>query len=391
MPCLFRGASLVFLLLSFFLSDDSCAAFVPSALPRVVTRRSTTTTTSQQAALPSSLSIEVPLWLVDASTKVDDSIHTLMSSSFSVFPDEAAQQQLVSTLSAAFLNLNDLNSIISGNTDLLAAATVPWHLQLVTAFALGNVLLFWLNSPDGQQEAPYAPGTMTYDPMVAADFYNQRPLLVVKRILRLALLTGAFNAGVIFDWLVLGKLFKDEDYTALKRAEPRRAKSALRLCERLGPTFIKLGQALSIRTDLIPQAYALELRQLQDAVPPFESEQAFDVMREQLGIDDLSKVFSSISQKPVVRILYRIHIESIECLVCGYTSRLEVRISLLSSIISTESSSFFSFHLKKSRHPHPLVKSIVERSCPMVKMWQSRSSDRVSWRKLLWICTFYAY
>ena len=35
---------------------------------------------------------------------------------------------------------------------------------------------------------------------------------------------------------------------------------------------IKLGQALSIRTDLIPAAYALELRQLQDAVPPFPSD-----------------------------------------------------------------------------------------------------------------------
>ena len=56
--------------------------------------------------------------------------------------------------------------------------------------------------------------------------------------------------------------------TALKDAEPRRAKEALVLCELLGPTFIKLGQALSIRTDLIPAAYALELRQLQVMMPP---------------------------------------------------------------------------------------------------------------------------
>ena len=43
----------------------------------------------------------------------------------------------------------------------------------------------------------------------------------------------------------------------------------------MGPTFIKLGQALSIRTDLIPEAYALELRQLQDAgrlKPPHKTE-----------------------------------------------------------------------------------------------------------------------
>ena len=71
------------------------------------------------------------------------------------------------------------------------------------------------------------------------------------------------------------------------------------LCELLGPTFIKLGQALSIRTDLIPAAYALELRQLQDAVPPFPTDEAFAVLRQQLGVRDLSEVFSCISPSPV--------------------------------------------------------------------------------------------
>ena len=49
----------------------------------------------------------------------------------------------------------------------------------------------------------------------------------------------------------------------LEKNEKVRAKEALKLSTQLGPTFIKLGQALSIRTDLIPEAYALELRQLQ--------------------------------------------------------------------------------------------------------------------------------
>ena len=63
--------------------------------------------------------------------------------------------------------------------------------------------------------------------------------------------------------------------------------------------FIKLGQALSIRTDLIPEAYALELRQLQDAVPAFDSREAFDILRKELMVSDLSKVFKKISPKPV--------------------------------------------------------------------------------------------
>ena len=61
----------------------------------------------------------------------------------------------------------------------------------------------------------------------------------------------------------------------------------------------ELGQALSIRTDLIPEAYALSLRQLQDAVPPFSSEEAYDILRREFGVDDLSRVFSSLSDKPV--------------------------------------------------------------------------------------------
>ena len=85
---------------------------------------------------------------------------------------------------------------------------------------------------------------------------------------------------MLFDWR-LGNL---------ERNEKERAKEALRLSTMMGPTFIKLGQALSIRTDLIPEAYALELRQLQDAVPAFDSNQAFDIIRKELGVSDLSQV-----------------------------------------------------------------------------------------------------
>lgn len=123
--------------------------------------------------------------------------------------------------------------------------------------------------------------------------------MVLKRILRLATSTAGFNTGLIFDWLVLGKLLKDEDYTALRKNEPRRAKEALELCTQLGPTFIKLGQALSIRTDLVPEMYALELRQLQDAVPPFSSDEAREVLKQELGVSDLNQIFETLSEEPV--------------------------------------------------------------------------------------------
>ena len=169
------------------------------------------------------------------------------------------------------------------------------QLAAIGVFGLGNAIY----NADANGEAPYKPGTSTYDPLVADKFYQERPLLVAQRLLKLGRLTTGFTAGLLWDWLVLGKLLKDEEYTALKQAEPRRAKEALVLCEQCGPTFIKLGQALSIRTDLIPEAYALELRQLQDAVPPFPTGEATAVLKEQLGVRNINDVFESLSPEPV--------------------------------------------------------------------------------------------
>lgn len=206
----------------------------------------------------------------------------------------ASLSELEKTISSIPWNLEPHLSL-----DTALRFATPWHLSIITALLAGNAFLSFLMSPDDNAEAPYAPGTTTYDPEVAAEFYSNRPLLVLKRVLRLGLLTSALGTGILFDWLVLGKLFKDEEYTALKQAEPQRAKEALLLCQQLGPTFIKLGQALSIRTDLIPESYALELRQLQDNVPPFDNEEAYDVIRNQLGVQDLSEIFSELSTETV--------------------------------------------------------------------------------------------
>src|SRR6185369_15463659 len=67
-----------------------------------------------------------------------------------------------------------------------------------------------------------------------------------------------------------------------RRDEPRgqRLREAL---ERLGPIFVKFGQVLSTRRDMLPADIADELALLQDRVPPFAAEQAFAEIERSLG------------------------------------------------------------------------------------------------------------
>jgi ubiquinone biosynthesis protein len=67
--------------------------------------------------------------------------------------------------------------------------------------------------------------------------------------------------------------------------------------ERLGPTFVKLGQLLSTRADLLPPEYLEALARLQNDVEPFDGEQAEAVVAEELGVR-LSKAFSRFDRAP---------------------------------------------------------------------------------------------
>jgi ubiquinone biosynthesis protein len=67
----------------------------------------------------------------------------------------------------------------------------------------------------------------------------------------------------------------------------------------LGPVFIKFGQMLSTRKDLLSQDIANELAILQDQVAPFDSEVAQQIIRHALGVSDLSEVFSEFDATPL--------------------------------------------------------------------------------------------
>ncbi|MEO8679930.1 MAG: AarF/UbiB family protein [Vicinamibacterales bacterium] len=68
--------------------------------------------------------------------------------------------------------------------------------------------------------------------------------------------------------------------------------------EALGPTFVKLGQVLSTRPDLMPAPYRDALTRLQDDVKPFPFAEAKAIIEEELGVR-LSKAFSMFDEQPL--------------------------------------------------------------------------------------------
>jgi ubiquinone biosynthesis protein len=68
--------------------------------------------------------------------------------------------------------------------------------------------------------------------------------------------------------------------------------------DELGPTFVKFGQLLSTRPDVVPPDIVLELRKLQDDVTPFPYEQVEQVVESELGLS-IPKLFVEFSEQPV--------------------------------------------------------------------------------------------
>ena len=67
----------------------------------------------------------------------------------------------------------------------------------------------------------------------------------------------------------------------------------------LGPVFIKFGQMLSTRRDLLAPSIANELARLQDKVPPFPSQAAQAIIKSSLGLNELSELFSEFEEEPL--------------------------------------------------------------------------------------------
>lgn len=127
-----------------------------------------------------------------------------------------------------------------------------------------------------------------YDATAIAQKYRQAPLLVLRRLITIIWILGGF-----FLRLKLDEWRGVEDKNKYKRARELRE-----ILTKLGPTYIKVGQALSTRPDLIRKDFLEELTKLQDELPCFDSAIAFQIIEQELQ-RPVKEVYREISPQPV--------------------------------------------------------------------------------------------
>jgi len=127
-----------------------------------------------------------------------------------------------------------------------------------------------------------------YDAQAIARHYRSRPWAAIRR---------AFTVIWCFTTFVLG-LKWDEWRGRTEENKFKRAAQLRQILTRLGPTFIKVGQALSTRPDLVRKDFLDELVKLQDQLPPFDNRLALSIIEAELG-KPVTELFRQISPNPI--------------------------------------------------------------------------------------------
>ena len=129
---------------------------------------------------------------------------------------------------------------------------------------------------------------LRYDPEKIYAYYKKRPLQVVGRFFRILLPFAGF----------LGTLWWDKFTKQGTKHQTKRAVRFREILTSLGPAYIKIGQALSTRPDVVSPAYLDELTRLQDQLPAFPNEVAYQFIEEELG-QHPQAIYAKLSPEPV--------------------------------------------------------------------------------------------
>ena len=135
-----------------------------------------------------------------------------------------------------------------------------------------------------------ASGLLEYDPVTISKIYRKNPQRLLKRLWQTLI--------PIFSYIL--SVFWDKITGALKNKQQARfrATQLTNLLVKLGPAFVKAGQALSTRPDIIPVVLLEELSQLQDQLPGFDGDEAMELIEKDLN-KEIDEIFSKIDKNPI--------------------------------------------------------------------------------------------
>ncbi len=135
-----------------------------------------------------------------------------------------------------------------------------------------------------------ASGLLKYDPEIISKIYQKNPSRLFKRLWQTLIPIFVYMISVGWDKLT-GQLKKESKARF-------RAKQLTNLLVELGPAFVKAGQALSTRPDIIPVILLEELSELQDQLPGFDGNKAMELIEEDLN-KKIDEIFLTIDKDPI--------------------------------------------------------------------------------------------
>ena len=201
-----------------------------------------------------------------------DRFSTLKSTTIASFVDA------LRSLDVEFIN-NNINNL--EHNELLA---VPVYSALF--FILFTTLFNLVGGNDDVPDKPYPDNA--YDAQSSAKYFDTKPLLVLQRAIEVTIFSTSFGINILLDYIQNNISVNSE----------KRGLELATLLTKLGPSFIKIGQSLSIRTDLLPPAYVRGLKTLQDQVPPFDTNQAKLIINDELNNSN-QNILKDMSSEPI--------------------------------------------------------------------------------------------
>ena len=203
---------------------------------------------------------------------------------FTIFP---SSRPFISPLSLRSSLLDDMPTI---NTDLLSEKDKSM-LDALRSRSLNDDDSSSVESMTllpASRDLPPLP--TTFNPEYLAAVFGPRPLTCLTRVLQIGSTLAPVLPSILF-----AAAKGDLDTPATQAALASKFREALTT---LGPFFIKAGQALSIRPDVLPPPAMVEMQRLCDKVPSYSSDLAFKILEEELG-GKKEEFYNEITAEPV--------------------------------------------------------------------------------------------